>query len=118
MKQNKKTLKKHADYRLARLENKVLIEFAKRMNVTPMEIIQHNKSTSISDIRHLYCKLRHENHGVNYSATGRELDRSHTAVIYAVMHINDLLLMKDKRIAEMWKRVKNIPGYEGELIEK
>ena len=111
MKQNKKTLKKHADYRLAQSGNRVMIEFAKRMNVTPMEIIQHNKSANISDIRQLYCKLRHESHGVTYTATGRELDRSHTAVKYGVMHINDLLLMKDKKTVELWNKVSNISGY-------
>ena len=99
-------------------DNLVMIEFAMLLNITPMEIIKHNKSSQISDIRYLYCKLRHERHGVGYSATGREIARAHTTVKYGISRINDLLFMKDKRIAEMWKRVRNIPGYEGELIEK
>ena len=99
-------------------ENLVMKEYAMLLNITPMEIIKHNKSSHISDIRHLYCKLRYERHGISYSATGREIGRAHTTVKYAISRINDLILMKDKRILELWQMVMNIPGYETELIEK
>ena len=94
------------------IENIVMNEFAMRLNITPMQIIKKNKSGQISDIRQLYCKLRHDSHGVSYSATGREIGRAHTTVKYAVMRINDLLHMNDKKIVEMWNRVRNISGYE------
>ena len=89
-------------------ENKVLNEFAERLNVTPMQIIQQDKRSEISDIRHLYCKLRHDEHSVNYSATGREINRTHTAVRYGVKRINVLLQVKDKKTTKMWSKVENI----------
>ncbi len=96
---------------LEHTENKVMIEFAMQFNITPMQIIEPNKSSQISDIRHLYCKLRHDWHGVNYSATGREIGRSHATVKYGVMRINELLKLNDKKIVSMWSRVKNISGF-------
>ena len=92
-------------------ENRVLNEFAKRLDVTPMQIIQHNKSSHICDIRHLYCKLRHDRHGETYSATGREIGRAHATVKYGVSRINDLLDMNDKKIVAMWNRVRDISGF-------
>ena len=94
-------------------ENRVMNEYAMRLNITPMEIIQYNNRAHISDIRHLYCKLRHDRHGVTYSETGREIGRAHATVKYAVMRINDLLNMNDKKIMKMWNRVRYISGYEG-----
>ena len=91
-------------------ENKVMREFAKRLEVTPMQIMQPNKSAHICDIRHLYCKLRHDWHGLSYSATGREIGRVHATVKYGVRRINKLLLMNDKKILKMWNRVKDISG--------
>ena len=92
-------------------ENRVLHEFAKQLNVTPMHIIEQNKNRHISDIRQLYCKLRYEMHGANYSAIGREIGRTHTAVRYGILRINDLLFLKDRNIVTKWNRVKNIPGF-------
>ena len=92
-------------------ENRVLHEFAKRLNVTPMQIIEKNKHAYISDIRHLYCKLRYDMHGVNYSVIGREIGRTHTAVRYGAQRIDILLLVNDKRTVEMWNKVKDISGY-------
>ena len=103
-------MEKIKNEQLKRSENRVMNEFAKRMNVTPMQIIKHNKSSQISDIRHLYCKLRHDRHGVTYSATGREIGRAHATVKYGVMRINDLLYLNDKKIAKMWHRVRDISG--------
>ena len=94
-----------------RIENKVLSKFAKRLNVTPKQIIQHNKHSDISDIRHLYCKLRHDKHGLSYSAAGREIDRSSATARYGAMRINKLLRLNDKKTVEMWNRVKDISGY-------
>jgi chromosomal replication initiation ATPase DnaA len=119
MKKMKNELKSHTElalcvvemYKSARAENRVMHEFAKRLNVTPMQIIQHDKSAHISDIRHLYCKLRHDRHGVNYSATGREIGRAHATVKYAVKRINDLLNMNDKKTVEKWNKIRNISGY-------
>ena len=93
---------------LERHYNKVMNEFAKRLNVTPIQIMEPNKSSHICDVRHLYCKLRHDRHGVTYSATGREIGRAHSTVKYSVKRINDLLLMNDKRILKMWSRVRDI----------
>lgn len=91
--------------------NKVMKEFTKRFKISPMQLISHNKNSHISDIRQLYCKLRYENHGVTYTETGREIDRNHTTVRYAVMRMNQLLSANDKRIVAMWEGVKDIPGY-------
>ena len=87
-------------------ENKVIIEFAKLLNIAPMEIIARINNQKISDIRHLYCKLRCENHGASYARIGREIGRHHATVIYAIKRINDLLSLNDKKIVEMWNKVK------------
>ena len=92
------------------IENKVMNEFANRVGVTPLQIIAHNKSAHICDIRHLYCKLRHERHGVTYAGTGREIGRTHTTVKYGVRRINDLLYLNDKKIVTMWNKVRDISG--------
>ena len=93
------------------IENRVMNEFAMRLNITPMQIMEHNKSAHISDIRHLYCKLRHDRHGITYSATGREIGRVHATVKYGVTRINKLLCMNDKRMVAMWNRVRDISEY-------
>ena len=95
---------------LERTENKVMDEFARRLDVTPLQIKEPNKSSHICDVRHLYCKLRHDWHGVNYSATGREIGRAHTTVKYGVKRINKLLMKNDKKILKMWNRVRDISG--------
>ena len=92
-------------------ENNVIIEFAKQFDVTPIQIIARINNQQISDIRHLYCKLRCENHGANYATIGREIGRHHATVIYAIKRINDLLSLNDQKIVEMWNKVKGIPGY-------
>lgn len=92
-------------------ENKVIIDFAKHLNVTPIQIIARINNQNISDIRHLYCKLRCENHGLSYSETGREITRTPATVRYAVRRINDLISLNDQKIMEMWEKVKGIPGY-------
>ena len=89
-------------------ENSVLHEFAKRLNITPMQIIEQNKRPYICDIRHLYCKLRHEKHGRSFSETGREIGRTHTAARSGVQRINVLLRLNDKRTMKMWNRVRDI----------
>ena len=90
--------------------NRVLREFAKRLGICPLQITIYNKSSGISDIRYLYCKLRCENHGLSYSAIGREINRAYPTVIYGVKRINDLLDAKDDNIVEKWNKVKDIPG--------
>ena len=89
-------------------EKRVMHEFARRLGVTPKEIIEHNKKPHISEIRQLYCKLRNEMHGISYSATAREIERTHTAVIKGVKRINDLLYLKDEKVVKMWNKVKDI----------
>lgn len=89
---------------------RVLNEFAKKMGVTPQEIIEQNKKNKISDIRKLYCKLRCEVHHINFSRTGREIGRSHTAVRHSLRVINDLLELNTPAVVEMWNKVKDIPG--------
>ena len=91
--------------------NKVLKDFAKRLKITPMQIIEKDKNRTISDMRQLYCKLRHEMHGVTLIELAQEIDRDPTTVRYSIMRINDLLMMKDRRMVALWKKVKNIPGY-------
>lgn len=88
--------------------NKVMTEFAKRFGVSPMQIISQDTCSHISDIRHLYCKLRYECHGLTYTETAREIGRASTTVSYGVKRINNLLFLKNKKIVTMWKRVKNI----------
>lgn len=92
-------------------ENKVLREFAKRLNVTPMQIIGKGKCSYITDIRHLYCKLRYEMHGVTYLIISYEISKNLTTVRYGVMRINRLLLLNDKKTTAMWNKVKDIGGY-------
>ena len=95
---------------LERNDNRVLSEFAKRLDVTPMQIMEHNKEPHICDVRHLYCKLRHDWHGLTYSETGREIGRCHGTVKYGVRRINDLLLMNNNKILKMWNKVRDISG--------
>ena len=91
-----------------RTESKVMNEYAKRFNVNSMQIIEQNKSAHICSIRHLYCKLRHDKHGLSYSATGREIGRCHSTVKYAVTRINKLLLINNKTMMAMWNKVRDI----------
>ena len=91
-------------------QNVVMGEFARRMAVSPMEIIARNKSAQISEIRHLYCKLRHDAHGVSCSEIAREIGRTFDTVKYGVNRINDMLLIGDQRVMEMWDGVKDILG--------
>ena len=92
-------------------ENKVLIEFANRLGVTPMQIVEKNKSSHITDIRYLYCKLRYEMHGATYLKTGQEICRAYTPVRSGVIRINNLIYSNDKKIVAMWNKVKDIPAY-------
>ena len=89
-------------------DNRVLKEFAKRMLISPIQLVQHNKRQHISDLRQLYCKLRHEKHDVNYAALGREIERDASSVREAVWSINNKLSYNDKKILEMWESVKDI----------
>lgn len=92
-------------------ENKVLIEFANRLGVTPMQIIAKNEIRHICDIRQLYCKLRYEIHGATYLEIAHEIDRNPTTVRNGVMRINNLLDVDNIKIATMWNRIKDTPGY-------
>ena len=96
---------------LALVVNQVLNEFARRLMISPMQIIRESKERTITDIRQLYCKLRHEMHGLTYLETGREINRSITSIRSGIMRINDLLMMRDRKILTMWDRVSDIPGY-------
>ena len=93
---------------LERSEKSIMKEFAMRLNVTPKQIMEHNKSSQICHIRYLYCKLRHEIHGVSYSATGREIGRDNTTVRYGILRINNLLSKNDPKMMEIWNTVKDI----------
>lgn len=106
--QKKTHMKTIKNETLERNENWVMNEFAKRFDVNPMQIIEQNKSAHICSIRHLYCKLRHDKHGISYSATGREIGRCHSTVKYAVTRINKLLLVNNKRMIAMWNKVRDI----------
>ena len=86
----------------------VLLEFAKRLGVTPKLILEHNKRMDVAEYRHLYCKLRRDMHDLKFSDIARELGRSHTAVIRGFDKINDLLDMDDEVTVERWNKVKNI----------
>ena len=90
-------------------EAKTLEVFALLMGVTPAQIIKKNKSSQITNIRHLYCKLRHEMHGANYTEIGREISITHSAVRRGIERINKLIFKKNKNIIKMWERVKHIP---------
>ena len=90
-------------------DSKIIEVFALLLGVTPAQIIEKNKSRQITNIRQLYCKLRHEMHGANCSVIGREIDRTHAAVRKGVMRINKQILKKDKNVLSMWQRVKHIP---------
>ena len=91
------------------IQNKVLIEFAKRLGITPMELIERNKRNDICDMRYLYFKLRFENHGVNYMAIGREIGRSRVTVKYGIDRINNILHTNQKEVVAKWDKVKDIP---------
>lgn len=96
---------------LVNSENKVLVEFANRLGVNPMQIIEKSRKSSITDIRHLYCTLRRQCHGATYSDIALEIDRTPATVKYAVRRITDLLRMGDNKITALWDKVKDIPGY-------
>ena len=88
----------------------IINDFTNRLNVRPIDIIEHNKRNDISEIRKLYCKLRYEVHMVSYNKIGHEIGRVHSTVIYSVESINNLLILKEPSIVEMWNKVKDIPG--------
>jgi chromosomal replication initiation ATPase DnaA len=88
--------------------NQVMYEFAKRMGITPMQLIAPSKKQRISDVRQLYCKLRYDIHGLTFEELGEELGRAHTTVRYGVLRVNDLLRLNDKKTLAMWNRVRDI----------
>ncbi len=94
---------------LMKNENSVLIEFAKKMHVTPRQILEPNKSNDICDIRHLYCYLRCKIHDKSCTKVGREINRSHNAVSKGVRRIDFSLTQKYNNIKDMWKEVEHIP---------
>jgi chromosomal replication initiation ATPase DnaA len=97
-------------------EKKIITEFARLLGVTPTQIIAKNRCQHITDVRHLYCKLRCEMHGVNYSLTGREIGRTYRTVERGINRINGLLYINDPIVVPMWNMVKNNPLlYVGEL---
>lgn len=85
-----------------------LHEFAKKIGVTPREILEKNKSEYITDVRHLYCYLRCEIDGETYSKVGKEIYRSHNAVSKGVKRIIFLLSKNYTKIEDMWDKVKCI----------
>lgn len=87
-------------------------KYAELMEVTPEQIIEKNNKPAIVEIRSIYCKLRHEKHGYNYSQIGRELGRTHATVIYAIKRMNDLLSVGDKEVNRKWNLVKHLREYE------
>ena len=98
------------------VENKILNEFARLFGVTPLEIIAKNRCQNITDIRHLYCKLRSEMHRINYSLIGTEIGRTYRTVQRGINRINGLLYINDPIVVPMWNMVKNNPLlYVGEL---
>ena len=94
---------------LEKYEKKIMNEFARRLGVTPMQIIEKNRASHITDIRHIYCKLRHDMHGLKYTAVASEIDRTPKAVKKGVIRIDDMLYVKDIKVVTMWNRVKCIP---------
>ena len=107
----KLVLSKAETYKRRQPENKALIEFAKLLNVTPTDITAKSKCSDITDIRHLYCKLRYEMHGLTYLRIGCEIGRHHSTVRYGILRINNLLFYNDKNISAMWNRVKDILAF-------
>ena len=91
-------------------QNDVLVELAKLFNVSPAQIIREGKDTRICDIRHIYCKLRHEMHGVSFTEIANEIGRTHAGVSYAIARINGLLGIDDIKISNMWNSAKKING--------
>lgn len=89
---------------------KVLEEVARRMNVTPREIIECNKKMYITNIRYLYCKLRYEAHGMSYAEIGREINRNPATVKYGVSRFNEYVLQGDEKLVAMWESVQDILG--------
>ena len=89
-------------------ENKIMQEFANRLGFTTQQILEPNKKTHMAELRHLYCKLRSENHSESFSVIARELGRSHTAVRRGFDKINDLFYMGDEVTLERWNKVKDI----------
>lgn len=87
-------------------------KFAEIMGVTPEQIIEKNNRPAIVEIRSIYCKLRYERHGYNYSQIGRELGRTHATVICAIRRINDYLSINDKEVTRKWNLVKGLKDYD------
>lgn len=89
-------------------EHEVLVEYTRRVGVTPIELIEPNKSMEICDLRCLYYKLRHENHGLKYTKIEEEVNRHHTTISRGVKRIS-IVIKYDERIAACWEKVKDIP---------
>lgn len=90
----------------------MLEEYAAIMGVTPDQITEKNNRPAIVEVRSIYCKLRHEKHGYNYSQIGRELGRTHASVIHAIRRMNDLLSVGDEEVTRKWNKVKQLREYE------
>lgn len=88
---------------------RILNEFTNRLNLTPADLIKPDKSEIMCEIRHLYCKLRCENHNATYAAVGIEINRHCSTVAKGVKRINNLLFYEYESVVEMWELVKDIP---------
>lgn len=97
---------------------RILNEFTNRLNLTSVDLIEPDKSEIMCEIRHLYCKLRCENHGATLTKVSSEIKRDRTTLGRGLKRINNLLFYEDKRVVAIWELVKNIPKESDEKSSK
>ena len=103
---------KVADLKFKEVEKKykrILNEFTEILDITPADLIKPDKSEIMCEIRHLYCKLRCENHEETLTKVSTEIKRDRTTLGRGLKRINNLLFFEDKRVVAMWELVKDIP---------
>lgn len=90
-------------------KNIFLIEFAKQMNVTPMELIVPDKSAETTLIRNLYYFWRAEKYKLTHEQIGREINRDRSTVSHGIRRIVDFTDIEDKKTIAYLKMIEEMP---------
>lgn len=108
-------MNKKIDVDFGLIINIILIEFAKLLNINPIDIKRKNKKRDVTEIRNLFYKLCYETFELSFTVIANEMDRSVSTVTRGLRHVNDLFDLKDPTIELIWNMVKDIPYPEDVL---
>ena len=90
-------------------KNIFLIEFAKLMNVTPMELIVPDKRAEITLIRNLYYFWRSKKYKLTHEQIGREINRDRSTVSHGIRRIVAFTDIEDKKTIAYLKMIEEMP---------